>query len=332
MTVDVDALALGVPPSTDSAQVAAELQAMSPEDLQQSVDRARQTIQRRVRVRFDGEKQTPSVEFPEFGAEPARKSTVPTFLGTTARLRGEIPDGAREFTFGASRAFQAVHLTIVGQTPAVEIKHVLGVGEDSPPYALRSASAAPSFHIATALLYVRLGFEHILPRGLDHILFVLGLYLLNARLRPLLWQVTAFTVAHSATLALSTYGVIALPSRLVESLIALSIAYVAVENMLTSRLTAWRPVVVFCFGLLHGLGFAGVLRELGLPPNEFLMALVSFNVGVEMGQLSVVLLAFLAIGWLRDRSWYRSAVVLPASALIAGVGIYWSLQRAFGIF
>jgi hypothetical protein len=139
--------------------------------------------------------------------------------------------------------------------------------------------------------------------------------------------VTAFTVAHSVTLALSMYGVVSLPSRLVETLIAASIAYVAIENMFTSKLHAWRPAVVFCFGLLHGLGFASVLRELGLPREQFVPALISFNVGVELGQLTVVSSAFLVVGRLRERPYYRKLVVIPCSAAIAVTGVYWAITR-----
>jgi hypothetical protein len=101
--------------------------------------------------------------------------------------------------------------------------------------------------------------------------------------------------------------------------------------MLTARLHAWRVLVVFGFGLLHGLGFAGVLREVGLPRAEFLTGLIAFNLGVELGQLAVITLAFLSVGlWFKDRPWYRQRVVLPASALIAAVGLYWTVQRIVG--
>ncbi len=175
--------------------------------------------------------------------------------------------------------------------------------------------------------YVALGYTHILPKGLDHILFVLGLFLLGTGLAPLLWQVTAFTVAHTITLGLSIYGIVSLPSRIVEPLIALSIAYVAIENVLTRRLHPWRVLVVFLFGLLHGLGFAGVLGELGLPRSAFLTALLSFNVGVELGQLTAIGAAFLLLWPAMRRSWYRPRIVVPASLAIALVGAYWTATR-----
>ncbi len=192
-------------------------------------------------------------------------------------------------------------------------------------------AASPSrSRLDVVLQYLGLGFEHILPKGLDHICFVLGLFLLSTRWRPLLVQVTAFTAAHTLTLAASIYGVVRLSPAIVEPLIALSIAYVAIENLVTSELKPWRPALVFGFGLLHGLGFAGVLTDLGLPRERFLAALLSFNVGVELGQLAVLAGAWLLVGLLfRDRPWYRRRVVVPASLAIALVGLYWFVERAF---
>lgn len=176
--------------------------------------------------------------------------------------------------------------------------------------------------------YLKLGYTHILPGGLDHILFVLGLFFLSRGIRPLLAQVTAFTVAHSITLGLAACGVVRLPPSVVEPLIAASIVFVAIENIFAKRCTPWRTAVVFCFGLLHGMGFAGVLQELGLPRGEFFPALISFNVGVEFGQLTVIGAAFLAIGlWHGAKPWYRARVAIPASALIALTGIYWTVER-----
>ncbi len=190
-----------------------------------------------------------------------------------------------------------------------------------------SSSFTPPTRLEIARQYLRLGYTHILPKGLDHILFVLGIFLLSPRWKTMLLQVTAFTVAHSITLALSIYGVVALPSRVVEPLIALSIAYVAIENLFTRELKPWRVALVFAFGLLHGLGFAGVLRELGLPRSEFATALVTFNLGVEGGQLTVIAIALLAVLPFMKRGWYHQRVVIPASIAIAAIGLYWTLLR-----
>jgi hypothetical protein len=192
-----------------------------------------------------------------------------------------------------------------------------------------STSFARPTRLEIARQYLWLGYTHILPKGLDHILFVLGIFLLSPRWKTMLLQVTAFTVAHSITLGLSIYGLVSLPSRIVEPLIALSIAYVAIENLVTRELKPWRLALVFTFGLLHGLGFAGVLRELGLPREEFLTALVTFNLGVEGGQLTVIAAALLLAAPFMKKGWYRQRVVIPASLMIATVGIYWTVARLF---
>lgn len=124
------------------------------------------------------------------------------------------------------------------------------------------------------------------------------------------------------------YGLIGAPATIVEPLIALSIIYVAVENLMRSELTPWRVGLVFAFGLLHGMGFAGVLTELGLPRAEFMTALVAFNVGVEAGQLVVVATAFALVGWYRVHPSYRRRVAVPASLAIACVAVYWTIERA----
>ena len=202
----------------------------------------------------------------------------------------------------------------------------------SPPAAAPlPAPTPPTNHplpwIVLVFRYVQMGYTHILPEGLDHILFVLGLFLLSTRLKPLLWQITAFTVAHSLTLALSLYGIVRLPSAVIEPVIAASIAFVAIENLFTTDLKPWRTFVVFGFGLVHGMGFAGALKDLGLQRHDFLTALVGFNAGVELGQLSVVALALLAVGWFRSRPDYRRLVVVPASVTIAAVAVFWTFQR-----
>ncbi|MFK7858374.1 MAG: HupE/UreJ family protein [Granulosicoccus sp.] len=178
--------------------------------------------------------------------------------------------------------------------------------------------------------YIVIGFRHILPLGLDHILFVLGLFLLSTKFRPLLWQVSAFTVAHTITLGMSVYGVINWAPGYVEVLIALSIVYVGIENCLSSALKPWRIALVFAFGLLHGMGFAGVLGDIGLPEDAFFIALISFNIGVEFGQLAIIGLAFLVVGYFRHQAWYRQAVVIPGSLIIAFAGLYWTWERALG--
>ncbi len=191
----------------------------------------------------------------------------------------------------------------------------------------------PPSLVDTMTEYAALGVVHIIPRGTDHVLFVLALLLAAPGLRALLLQVTTFTVAHSVTLALAVLGIAGGGGAMVERLIAASIVFVAVENLLLRGrpLRVWRYALVFAFGLLHGLGFAGVLLERGLPADRLTAALVAFNLGVEAGQLLVVLVAGL-VGWVGLRRWLGSSryfqwVAAPASVAIAATGIFWLFER-----
>jgi len=184
--------------------------------------------------------------------------------------------------------------------------------------------------LETFALYVKIGAKHILPGGLDHILFVLALFFSTRRLKPLLIQISAFTLAHTLTLGLVAAGVFAPPAALVEPLIAATIAFVAIENLIFKDMTRWRPLVVFGFGLIHGMGFAGFFGSLGLPDGQFWSALIGFNVGVELGQLAIILAAALIVlalrQWITERQ-YRHFVVWPVCSLIGLTGAIWTVQR-----
>jgi hypothetical protein len=256
-------------------------------------------------------------------ARPADAISPPV---ATIHLSGEVPRGARRFTWTYGWTFASYALTLRSAGATVSTVWLEG-GQTSVPLSL-AAPPSPPGGVRTAWRYLALGFTHIVPYGLDHMLFVLGIFLLSGRLRTVLWQVSAFTVAHSITLGLSIYGLIAVPPAIVEPLIAVSIAYVAIENLFLRELRPWRIALVFAFGLLHGMGFAGALKALGLPPSEFLTALVMFNVGVETGQLTVIAAAFLLVGWhCSQRDWYRRRVVVPASVIIACTAAYWTVTR-----
>jgi hypothetical protein len=206
----------------------------------------------------------------------------------------------------------------------------LSGGETSRTFEVSEPVAPTRRHASLSVLvrYISLGFTHIIPYGFDHVLFVLGLFLLGSTWKQLLSQVTAFTIAHSITLALSITGLASLPTRIVEPAIALSILFVAVENIVLKKFNARRVVLVFLFGLLHGMGFAGALGEVGVPRDEFAPALVGFNVGVEFGQLAVLSGAYLLVGkWFSERSWYRARIAIPACIAIACVAAFWTVQR-----
>ncbi|MDQ7070736.1 MAG: HupE/UreJ family protein [Rhodobacterales bacterium] len=245
---------------------------------------------------------------------------------STLTITAILPPDTAALTFGWEKRFGTLVLRHIG----VEDGYTgyLSGGEISPEIPIKGGVVQSSVQVFGT--YIPIGFAHILPKGLDHILFVLGLFFLSVHLRPLIWQVTAFTLAHTVTLALGALGWVTVPSSIVEPLIAASITYVAVENIFTSGLSRWRPFVIFGFGLLHGLGFASVLGEIGLPDDQFVPALIGFNVGVELGQITVISLAFLAVGaWFRNKPWYRKRISFPASAIIATIGAWWFVERVF---
>lgn len=269
-----------------------------------------------------------SLDVPPVGdLDVARQSTVV--------LGGSVPATADTLVLSWTESFGPVVVRLRaapapdGKPGEVVQSAYLKDGTASPPFPIVSAPKQSAAEVFAE--YVGVGFTHILPLGLDHILFVVGLFLLSPRLGPLLWQVTSFTVAHTVTLALGMLGVIAISPKIVEPLIAASIVYVGVENILTNKLHRWRPVVVFGFGLLHGLGFAGVLAEFGLATEHFVAGLIAFNIGVELGQLAVIAGCFIAAGlWFRHKTWYRRAVTIPASATIALIGAWWCFERVWG--
>ena len=172
--------------------------------------------------------------------------------------------------------------------------------------------------------YFKLGIEHILT-GYDHLLFLLSLVLIASRFKDALKIVTAFTVAHSITLFLVASGRLQVIPSWVEALIALTICYVAVENMFVQK-AKWRWVLTALFGLIHGMGFAGALAETGLPKRNLLGSLLTFNLGVEMGQLMVLCLLLPLLIWLRRFPWYRK-MMMSTSCLIFVLAFYWLIQR-----
>ena len=300
------------------------LRALGPEELSAALSEAWPSISDRIVLRA-GEVDVPltleSVEVPEVGDVEIRRDS-------TLTLRGDLPPGDEPVVMGFDAALGGLI-----------IRQVAGEGEEAYEAFLTNGSLSdpmPRTGVAQVTLlesvvrYVVSGFDHIIPKGLDHILFVLGLFFYSLSLRPLLWQISAFTVAHTVTLALATLGIVQPTMWIVEALIALSIVWVAVENVWNggrSEIGWGRICVVFGFGLLHGLGFASVLSEFGLGAH-FIASLISFNVGVEIGQLTVIAAAFLLLGLpFGSKPWYRERIAIPGSIVIASVAAYWVFNR-----
>lgn len=178
--------------------------------------------------------------------------------------------------------------------------------------------------------FLKTGFTHVIPLGFDHILFILSIFLSYSKLKPVIIQCSVFTLAHSLTLALAASGYQIISSRIIEPLIAISIFITSVQNILSDKENKSMPIIIFMFGLIHGLGFANALQDTGIPENHFVSSLLFFNIGVEFGQIAVISAAYLLIGkWFSEKSWYRERIVMPASSIIACVALYWTINRIF---
>ena len=245
----------------------------------------------------------------------SRLSTVHFFI--------ENP-GMKSFTFQASSILGEIIFRQTGVQNGVT--QYLFTGEKSE--IVSSVAGKPIIWYDTFLEYIPVGFTHILPKGLDHILFVLGLLFLTPKFYPLLLQISIFTLAHTITLAISSLKIITISSKIVEPLIAASIIYIAVENFFNSSLTKNRSITIFFFGLLHGLGFASVLSNFGLPSANFVWALVGFNIGVEIGQITIIFVFYaICIYWINTKNYYIKFISMPGSAIIALIGVFWFFER-----
>ncbi len=281
------------------------------------------TLLSRIEARADGA----SVRLKFVGTVPGGRT--PGASGKEreiVRLVGVAPPGATTFTW-TSRLFLGSYPLSVRAPDSSRATQWLMPGQSSESIAWSGRAPDPSAS-ASGTSYFAHGFTHILPGGLDHVLFVLALFFLGSGFRSLMLQVTAFTIAHSLTLALALLEVVALPASVVEPVIAGSIAFVALENLTSTDLRRSRLAIVFGFGLLHGLGFAQVLADVELEPSSLVAALVTFNLGVEAGQLAVILLAAMLVSAVRSVvDVGQRTLSCGVSGVIAVVGLYWTWDR-----
>jgi len=323
LVADIDIAGLQDTNDAAAAENYDMLRALDPESLEQALRLDWPAISQKFQLFAGNTRLLADVSGVEIDPVGDVETTRESVIMITARL----PDDATPVTFGWDESLGPLVVRQV-LTDGGGYSAYLTNGEPSMPIP-RVGSAQRSW-VSALTNYVGIGYVHIVPKGLDHILFVLGLFFFSLHMRPLLLQVTAFTVAHTVTLALGILDVVQIPSTVVEPLIAASIVYVAVENLFFQKMTPWRTGVVFAFGLLHGLGFASVLGDIGLEPARFVTGLIGFNIGVEIGQLTIILAAFLLVGLPLGRtSWYRKIIAMPASVAIAIIGAYWFVERVF---
>lgn len=314
------------------------------------LDDARDRFESQFELRADGNKLAAALrEFPNVAilhdwlkANPQR--VLPVRLVIIAESR--VPPDTREISLRFPPVLGDLIATF--DRPGEEPLGIpLLAGAFSPEVAIRlestatrphhAAPSAPDSFPAIAWRYAKLGYEHILgfdddswlPVGLDHCLFVLSLFLLTPRARTLVWQISAFTLAHTTTLTLTTFNLVNMSPRVIEPVIAASIAFVALENLVTTKVNKGRLAVAFAFGLVHGMGFASAMRETGLPTGQLVAGVLAFNVGVESGHMVVLAGAFALLGWWRHRPWYRARVAMPLSLGIGAVATYWTIERLF---
>lgn len=297
------------------------LRAQEPAQFRASFDRAWPRIASDIRIEIEGTRITPELvdlRIPEVGDVQLPRESV-------LILRAALPEGTAPVSIGWNPGYGALVLRQQGAGDDLYTGY-LSAGTMSDPLPREGIAQKSAFREFGEFIVI--GFEHILPKGLDHILFVLGIFFFSAKLRPLLWQVTAFTLAHTVTLALATLKIVTVSPEIVEPLIAASIVFIAFENLRGGQIGPLRLGLVFGFGLLHGLGFASVLGDVGLNPSRFVADLIGFNIGVEIGQLTVIAIAYIAVAsWARHKPWYRPVVAMPISVAIGLVGAWWVVER-----
>ncbi len=324
------------------------VEAYSPEVMADLTAKANAFVSKRLRFRFEplGEVKPEFVwSFRKLGDTPLEVETDPAVL--VGSWKTTLPQGLSGYRL------ESLKLTEAGAIPmnVVFLNHLDGkqveryavlfpgetsfvldltgraTGEASPTPGAVGTEAGSGDLAAVFFNEVKRGFLHVLPLGWDHVLFVLGLFLMSRKLKPIILQVSAFTLAHTITLWLASAGIVTLPPHIVEPIIAASIVAVALENLVRQEYSHWRLLVVFGFGLIHGLGFAGVMATRLDSTSSLVLGLLGINIGVELGQLAVILIAFLATCWITKRENYRKFVVIPGSILIALAGIWWVIER-----
>lgn len=302
--------------------------ASPPEELARIRKATEATLRMLLRLTFAGKELPWRVEFPDFEQEPF---ALPEEAGNIAlistRLVIDPVPGAGDLRIHWAGEQETELIILIDEGEEPRIISTLPGGSLMLLNRTESGGFAPVVSPWTGG-WLQSGFRHVIPLGLDHMLFMLGLFLLLPKWKPLLGQSLLFTVAHSITLALAVLGWVSLPGQLVEILIAASIAWIGVGNLMTRKLGKQRLFLVFSFGLLHGLGFASVLADKlgGVPRDKLGGPLLGFNVGVELAQVTVLCAAFLILWPLRK---WTLQVQIAGSACVALAGFGWMIERIF---
>ncbi len=300
----------------------------SPEEFARIRKETEATLRKLIRLTFADKNVPWRVEFPDFEKQPFE---LPPEAGdialiTTRIVVDAIPGGGELRAHWSGE--QETELIILTENGDEEnVVSTLPGGSLMLLKQTDTGKPAPVVQPATGG-WVQMGYFHVLPKGLDHILFILGLFLMVPKWKPLMGQSLLFTVSHSVALALAIFGWVHLPVKTVEVLIAVSIALIGIENLLTRKIGKQRMILVFCFGLVHGMGFASGLAEKvkGMSRAQLTGPLLGFNVGVELAQVTVLAAAFLILWPLKKRT---TQVQTIGSLIVALAGVAWAIQRMF---
>ena len=302
-----------------------DLRKLPDNDLKENIMSNWDNISQNIYIKLDGDVQ----ELNLLSIEIINQRNYEVTRDTIINFHIPLDKKNTSFSFSMSKKFGSIILREQNLNKKVDqlYTNYLNSGDASDLINLNHTVALTK--INSFIKYLFLGIEHIIPKGLDHMLFIIGLFLFSNLIRPLLLQVTMFTIAHTITLVIASLSLINVNASIVEPLIALSIVYIGVENIFKKYSnTKIRYYVIFLFGLLHGLGFALVLKDVGLDYSNLLMNLVSFNIGVEIAQIFILFLLYLTIGlFFSKKKYYKIIFQIPLSLFISLIAIYWFVER-----
>ena len=302
-----------------------DLRKLPDNDLKENIMSNWDNISQNIYIKLDGDVQ----ELNLLSIEIINQRNYEVTRDTIINFHIPLDKKNTSFSFSMSKKFGSIILREQNLNKNVDqlYTNYLNSGDASDLINLNHTVALTK--INSFIKYLFLGIEHIIPKGLDHILFIIGLFLFSNLIRPLLLQVTMFTIAHTITLVIASLSLINVNASIVEPLIALSIVYIGVENIFKKYSnTKIRYYVIFLFGLLHGLGFALVLKDVGLDYSNLLMNLVSFNIGVEIAQIFILFLLYLTIGlFFSKKKYYKIIFQIPLSLFISLIAICWFVER-----
>ncbi|MEO8614170.1 MAG: HupE/UreJ family protein [Luteolibacter sp.] len=287
------------------------------------------TLRKLLRFTFAGKDIPWRVEFPDFDKTPF---ALPPEDGDVAllstRLIFDPAPGGGELRAHWSGEQETELIILIEEGDDPKIMSTLPGGTVLLLNVAQTAQAPPPTRQPETGGWILSGLHHVLPTGFDHMLFILGLFLLAPKWKSLVEQSLLFTLAHSVTLALSVYGLANVPMNFVNIMVAVSIAWIGVENLLIRTISKQRYILVFTFGLIHGLGFASGLREKlsSIPQNKLIMPLIGFNAGVELAQITVLVAAFIVLLPLHP---WKNEVRTYGSIFVAICGFAWVIQRVF---